>query len=548
MRINVFVLSFIFSCIAAASVAQDTTRKKTIDITSSFKPVLREAAKINFNAAPPAADINRPVLQYVVPAQNLFFTYQPTPLQPVALQSDSANFWENSNYIKVGVGNVTLPYIQTGFSFGDGKNTFYNVFASHFSSKGSLPFQKNSRTDVAATATIKTKSNLEWNGKIGFKSDEYFLYGYRPETLVFTKDQLRQQFQTFGGKLSLRNIEPTTYGIDYDPNIKISVFNGSYDINKATEANTVLNIPVRKTVGKSFAVDLGLTADLTNYRPRNKETIQNNLFYVSPALLLTTPNLYVKAGMIPAWDNKAFNLLPNLMADITTNDQRFTIQLGWIGYYDKGSYERFASINPWIAQPGELLNTKVDEKYAGFKGSALNHFTYSAKLGLIKYNNIALFANDTVDGKTFQTLYASSMNALQLHGELGYMQGEDFSATARLTMNQFSKIRGQERAWGLLPLEFDVLLRWKIMKDFWLRSDLNIWDGAAYRTLDKELRKGEAAFDLSAGLEYRITKQLNLWFQMNNIFNNKYERWNQYQVYGFNVLGGVVFSFNQKNR
>jgi hypothetical protein len=33
---------------------------------------------------------------------------------------------------------------------------------------------------------------------------------------------------------------------------------------------------------------------------------------------------------------------------------------------------------------------------------------------------------------------------------------------------------------------------------------------------------------------------------MNNLFNNRYERWNQYPVFGFNVLGGVTFAFNQK--
>ena len=33
---------------------------------------------------------------------------------------------------------------------------------------------------------------------------------------------------------------------------------------------------------------------------------------------------------------------------------------------------------------------------------------------------------------------------------------------------------------------------------------------------------------------------------MNNIFDDKYQRWNQYQVYGFNLLGGVVFSFWRK--
>jgi hypothetical protein len=30
---------------------------------------------------------------------------------------------------------------------------------------------------------------------------------------------------------------------------------------------------------------------------------------------------------------------------------------------------------------------------------------------------------------------------------------------------------------------------------------------------------------------------------MNNLLNNTYQRWNQYNVLGFNVLGGVVYSF-----
>lgn len=541
-----YCLGIILIGLCLPSSAQDTTKRKTIEITSSFKPVLREAAKINFNAAPPAADNSKPVLQYNVPSQNLLFKYQPVPLQPMALQPDSADSWQNSNYIKLGLGNVIIPYIQAGFSFGDHKNTFYNIFADHYDAKGSLPFQKNNHTSVAATATYKTDKNLEWSGKLGFKSDQYFLYGYQPSTLVFTKDQLRQQFQSFGGNLSLRNMTATEYGINYNPNIKISVFSGKNDIHKATEANAVLNVPVQKTIGDNLSVNLGLTADLTNFRPRDTATIQNNLFYISPSVQYTKNGLHISAGLIPAWDNKKGALLPNIMADITTKDQRFTIQLGWIGYFDKGSYERFVSINPWIAQPVSLLNTRMEERYIGFKGSVLNQFTYNAKIGFNTYKNMALFANDTIDGKTFVTLYTPSMNAFVFHGELGYRKGENFSATAKLTLNQFSGIKEQDAAWGLLPLEFDALLRWKILKALWLRTDLNLWGGADYRTLTKEVRNGESAYDMSLGLEYKLTKKFNLWFQMNNLFNNKYERWHQYPVYGFNVLGGIVFSFNQK--
>ncbi|HMI64114.1 MAG TPA: hypothetical protein VK518_24525, partial [Puia sp.] len=229
--------------------------------------------------------------------------------------------------------------------------------------------------------------------------------------------------------------------------------------------------------------------------------------------------------------------------------QRFTIQLGWIGYYDKGSYQRYESINPWLAQPDSLLNTRVQEWYGGFKGSISNHFSYAAKVGFQQYKNMPLFVNDSAaasGGKSFLINYEPSIDALQLHGELSYIQGEEFSATASLNINDYRHLKVNAKAYGLLPMEFNTHLKWQIFKEFWAKADFFAFDGARYLTADGKAFKGAGGADLNAGVEFRILRQLNLWFQMNNIFDNKYERWHQYQVYGFNVLGGIVFTFGQK--
>jgi hypothetical protein len=526
--------------------AQDTTKRRIIEITSSFKPVLRDAVKINFNAAPLVADTSRPHLSYSIPAQYLFLSYQPGEMKPVALQADTVNGWENYNYIKLGVGNVHLPYIKAGFSFGDGKTAFFNIFADQLSSKGNLPDQKNSLTNVKLMGSVITANNLEWNGSIGFKNDDYNLYGFRPDSLKYPTDSLRQQFQTFEGRLSLRNRTPTEFGLVYHPTIKVSVFTDNHD-PKASEENTVLNLPLEKTIGRNFAFDLGVTADLTNYRRPDSKTIQNNLFYVTPALVYKTSNLFLQASVVPSWDNKVFALLPNFVADIATSDKRFGVQLGWIGYYDKGSYQRFESINPWLAQPTLLLNTRIQEAYGGIKGSLDNHFSYSAKIGVLTYKNMPLFVNDSLHGgKQFLIRYESSMQALQIHGELSYIVGEEFSAVASLNSYQYTGQKTEAKPWGLLPFEFNTALRWQAFKDFWARLDLFAFDGAQYRAPNGVSFKGDGAFDMNAGVEFRVTRQLNLWLQLNNLFNDKYERWHQYPVYGFNLLGGIVFSFGQK--
>jgi outer membrane receptor for ferrienterochelin and colicin len=138
------------------------------------------------------------------------------------------------------------------------------------------------------------------------------------------------------------------------------------------------------------------------------------------------------------------------------------------------------------------------------------------------------------------------MEALQLHGEVEYTMGEQFSASASLNFNQFTKLQKEKKAWGMIPLELNAGLRWQLLKDLWLHADLWAWDGAQYRGKTGDSFKGDGGFDLNTGAEFRITKNFNLWIQLNNILNNRYERWHQYESFGFNVLGGVTYSFNQK--
>src|SRR5688500_14708303 len=130
--------------------AQDTIRRRTVEVTSQFKPVLKDAAKINLNASPPTADTTRPRLQYQIPNQNLQFVYQPGMLKPLALDIDTGGRWNNESYVKLGYGSFKTPFLQAGLSIGDGKTVGVNGYARHTSSEGKLPFQKYSSTNFDA--------------------------------------------------------------------------------------------------------------------------------------------------------------------------------------------------------------------------------------------------------------------------------------------------------------------------------------------------------------------------------------------------------------
>jgi outer membrane receptor protein involved in Fe transport len=202
-----------------------------------------------------------------------------------------------------------------------------------------------------------------------------------------------------------------------------------------------------------------------------------------------------------------------------------------------------ANMNPWIWAPATTQNSWIEERYAGFKGSAGDHFNYSVKVAHNKINNQPLFVNDTISGKSFEVLNEPEMKVMNFSGEVGYTVGEKFSVISNLTFSQY-KTKLAEKAWGLLPLEFNTTMKVQVLKDLYVNANLFAFDGPW--SLTKNGRKNlQGAMDLSAGLEFKIVDNIKLWAQFNNILNKEYQRWNQYPTYGFNFLGGVVFSFAQ---
>jgi hypothetical protein len=530
---------------------QDTAKKKgVIDITSAFKPILKESAKINFNASPAANDTTRPRLQYELPNQNLLFAYAPGNLKPLALDIDSGGVWDLSSYIKAGFGSLKTPFVQAGFSLGDGKTAGLNIYAKHISSDGKQNYQDYRNTKVDIKGFYQPAKNLEWNAKLGMKQDRYYRYGNDPIlSYIPPKDSLEQSFQTWSGGMGMHNLNKTRFGISYSPEVLVHVFN---DGRSNSESNTYLNIPVQKTVGKVFAVNLGATFDLTKYKPEKLSSISNTFYYLSPSVLFNTPKIIIQAGIRPSWDNKTFKMFPNVLVEASTNDKRIIFQAGWTGYIRRTSYRDLATINPYLSVPSALKNTWVTERFAGFKGTIGDHFSYNTKFGYNSYKNQPLFVNSntalSIYDNAFRVIYEPDMKAIHVGAELSYTVQEKYLLAAGLNLNKYFDLAVNKKAYGLVPVELKASGRVQVIKDLWLKSDLFLWEGVQYPTPSGGTAQLDGSIDLNAGLEFRITDNINLWTQFNNIFNKEYEQWKLYRSYGFNFLAGVIFAFDQKTR
>ena len=538
------VLPIALCLLSMASFAQrDTSRKTTIDITSAYKPVLRNAVKINLTAAQLNADTSRPNLVYNIPPQNLFYTYQPIPLKPVALQQDSNLYLGLRNYLKVGFGNFSTPYVSGGFSFGDGRKSLVNLYADYIASKGKIKYQDYSQLNIKATGSYFMPKN-EFYGSAAVSMRDNYLYGYNHALYNYKKDSVRQQFQDIVLRAGIRNTVVMDYGISYDPNITVSNFTSK---NKLTESSLLLSAPVVKQFGDAFAVKVEARADITSFNTKgltNNIKISNNVFQVAPALSFSSPRFSINAGITPTWDNGKFVWLPNVYGEAQIQEKVLLFQAGWVGRYTKNTFRNLSTINPYLQTLTGQNNTKEIEYYGGIKATLGKHFNFNAKAGWITYTNLPFFINDTAtDNKAFKISNESKVNDLRIHGDLSYINQDKFTLTAGLTFNGYTGMQSNAKAWNTVPMEFTSSLRWWAFKQVLLKGDFSAFGGGNYLVKGNTAKTFNTGTDLSAGVEFKINKMFSAWLDVNNILNNKYERWHNYEVYGLNLLGGVRINF-----
>ncbi len=541
-----FSITAIFFCcfFIAAQAQNDTSRRQTIEITSSYKPVLRNTVKINLYASPITGDTSRPRLSYNIPPQNLFFTYQPASLKPLALDADTTLQLGDRNQLKVGFGSFTTPYVAGAFSFGDGKKNLLNVYGNYISSRGSIDNQDFSELKLRGDGSIFTPKS-EIYAHAAFAQHEYYQYGYDHTLDSFSKSDIRRSYQDFSAGVGLRNIAVNDLNFIYDPHLELHTFSRE---SKATETTLLLNLPVEKKFSDAVSVKVTAKGNFDKYQLKNSALqVTNNLFELTPEFVYYGDRFTFHGGVTPAWNNNDVNILPNIYAEAQLQKNVLIVQVGWIGNYIANSFRTLSAENPYMQDPTFLNNTKQRQYYGGIKATLGNHFSFNARAAFITFNNMPLSINDSLDGKSFYIKNERRIDDLQIHGDMNFVNQDKFTLTAGLDLNTYTGLLDNDKAWEMYPLKISGSLRWNAFKEVLIKGDIVAFSGAkaliTYNTAGSYEKNLKGGTDISAGAEFKINKQFSAWLDLDNILNSRYQRWNNYPVYGLQVIGGILIHF-----
>ena len=541
------LIAFSFLAAVQAVVAQDDKVTGSVDIYKDFDARLLESNKINLSPTLPPIDTTTQKQDYIVPPRPLSIKYDSPKLRPLGMKAGKKEETYNG-YAKAGGGVPTSFWGELGYYFGSGKQFDGKAWFRHHSlnAEKSVENQRFFNNDALLSANVYLSENLAVEGNIGYSYDRYHYYGYNIDTLSFSEERTRQDFKMIqlGGRLY--NSERTDADLNFSVAPKFYLLNDYYS-NK--ETGFELGLTATKWFDEKHPLRVTIRPDLTTFDDTTKEKLNN--IYLQPSFTFHGDIFKIRIGGNFASNRDEFKIFPDAEVTLRLVGNGIQIFAGAGGDLRKNTYRTMSEYNPFIHIRGfpenrgaKLRNTEYRNYYAGLKGD-FGFLEYTGQLSYATANDLALFqTNFQSSGQTrFSTVYDTA-KIVNVQGAVKIHPFDALTVTGTVSQNITFDMNNNDEPWGLPRLEGNVNAVLTVLEGkAKLRGGLYIADGIWFRDIEGITRQKDALFDLSVGGNYYFSNNIGAFLDVNNILNNKRERWFNYPMVGLNFMAGITARF-----
>ncbi|NEU67691.1 TonB-dependent receptor [Spirosoma agri] len=472
----------------------------------------------------------------------------PGVLAPATTQPDDSPVY--SNYVKLGAGNYS-SFLGEGFV---GINNLSNLSLEgnvrHLSSGiGPVDGKNSAQSDTRVKITGKYLTDaFKLQADLGYDRNAYNFYGYSREfanSSAFNPDLIKQNLNTLNLKLGIENAN-TENAIDYSLRTGITSLRDRFNASE-TDWGTNFNgsLGITDNVFALVAADAYVTQ-------RSDGTIvdNRNLFRVKPTFKYTSSLFTITAGLnaVNQTDQRQginnTRAFPVLDIDVVpvANIHFFA---GLDGDINRNTLRSLLSENKWLAPQVLLVNTvKSLDIYGGSKGALGGGFSYEGKVSYASYRDFSTFNNTFPDSTKFFVLYDGGISrVLTISGQLAYARKDKFRSTLKGDFFRYGLDRLAE-AWGRPQFAGTWTNSYILNKKLFVTADLYFYQGIKNSNVTSNtVYTLKPIYDANIKIDYFLGKQVSAFVSLNNIFNQKYERYLYYQSQGLNFLGGISYSF-----
>lgn len=529
---------------------------------------------------PSLPKIEDTITHQAVQSYPLLSIQQRTDIHVDSIKAANIKLKENLNplyrsYMKVGFGTEIMPLGEIYVNNIRSRKFMYGLHAKHLSSWGNIKNYERStfdRTDVRLFGGISEK-RYDIDGEFRYRNQGLHYYAIKAPLDSLGKEQTRQRYQDVGFRVNFGNAAKVdTFKIKY---------NIALDYNYFATAKPKIDTLSRwrsqeHTVGIFGKGQYILKENVYSARLE----VENNSFQYGPKrdtlkgidTAYNSPNTLIR--LVPTFqtflfDNKfkatigldlTLNAMQRLKAHVypiaevkySLFNDIFIPYVGFRGGMKQRTLKSLTLQNEFVRPNIELRNESLTwQVYGGFKGTLSKRISFDINTSYGTIRDLALYVNDTMysPGNRYDVIYDTA-KVFKFQGAISYQLLEKLKVDVIATYYSY-ELRNNVHAWNF-P-DFDLVTRayYNLYNKFYLNFDFKMEIGRkalVYETGEGSVQENQQSyrtlkpiFDFNLGLEYRYTKRLSVFIQLNNFAAQRYQRWYNAPVQSFQFMGGLTF-------
>ncbi|MFN7118404.1 MAG: hypothetical protein ACK4TA_16525 [Saprospiraceae bacterium] len=541
---NIISIALFMMLFPLLGMAQKDLPSGQVEVIRNFDARLLETDPLRVRPELPALDTAIRRMRYDTLSRTFEVTYQPPRIRPLAMQGEDIAKGYNG-YARLGGGFPGSVLGEGGYTVNveDQYNFGINVFHHSANNNKNVENQRFGYTNLGARGTYYLEQGFGVSANLGYTIDNVHFFGYnalneeRDPDITFASEDVKQSFTTFDVGARLFNSKRTEADFNYHAGFNAYFMQDNY---AARENGFKLDIGATKWFNEKHPFRINLITDFTGYRDTASQSLNN--FYLQPNFTFHGERFKAKIGANITSHEDEFSFFPDVELSANIINTLLGAYVGAEGSLQKNTFRSLTDYNPFLSSRIMLENTRYTHYYGGIRGN-FSGVEYRAQLGFKQADDLALFlVNADTLVPRFDVLY-DTVNIFNIQGTLSFPLTKELTVLGTINYNLYDT-QNEEKAWHLPALTINSGLRYSALEGKLLvKADLFLENGVPFRNDKGEAENLNALFDISLGADYLFTENIGAFVQINNLANNRRQRWQYYPMFGLNALIGVTARF-----
>ena len=484
------------------------------------------------------------------------------------------------NYLALGFGNYTTPFIEFFLHQNRKFETDYGIYLKYTSSENGVKntFLNNEFSTLNLGGFyLKEERGFTWKIGGNMYQKQYNWYGL--PNISFDNNTINSiaAEQTYG----FYEVESeVVFENSYFDNVKgaLSLFDdkfGSKEVGFLLKPS--LKIPLG-FISKSLS-ELELQTNINYLQGEFEQNYLNNSnikysFFnlgIHPVYRVNWNKLSIKLGskiyLTSDIENSLTDILvyPDLEITYPVIPNLINFYAGAGGDLNMNSFQKFSEQNPFVSPT--LFLTQTNEQYnlfGGINGTISSNISFNVKASYKSDEDHALFVRNNSKsngvfnastsllgyeyGNSFNVFY-DDISTLSIFGEIEIDASKRFSIGATIQTNSYSTTFQQE-AWNLPKIEGAIYGKYKNnnwyanANIFFVGSRMDVQYNGTFPSTIASIESLDAFTDMNLNGGYHFSDFFSAFIKLNNILGTDYDRYANYNVLGFQVLAGITYKFD----